>query len=128
MSQNGPSIGVVSVASAVSWPRGGFSMSRWFRLFIVLGLIALILLLLACGGSNSDVAGRYDSPFSSAYIELRSNGMWSLHDGEGTVTGTYKLSGTRITLLAVSGERGTVVGTLSNGVLNIEGVGRFTKR
>ena len=101
---------------------------------VFIAMFALVALTAGCGGcSGSEVSGTYMSPFNDdSYIQLKSDCTWSLRDSEGTLTGKFELSGTlsgtRITLLSESAPGDWAKGTVSEGVLNISGVGRWYKR
>ena len=109
----------------------GLKLARFGLLACVfIAMFALVAFTASCGGcSGSEVSGRYMSPFNdTSYIELKSDCTWSLRDSEGTFTGSYELDGTRITLLSESASGDSAVGTVSEGELNISGVGIWYKR
>ena len=97
---------------------------------VFIAMFALVALTVGCGGcSGSEVSGTYMSPFNDdSYIQLKSDCTWSLRDSEGTLTGKFELSGTRITLLSENAPEDSAEGTVSDGELNISGVGIWYKR
>lgn len=97
---------------------------------VFIAMFALVAFTAGCGGcSGSEVSGTYMSPLNDdSYIELKSDCTWSLHDSEGTFTGNYELDGAKITLLSESAPGDSAVGTVSEGALNISGVGNWYRR
>jgi hypothetical protein len=94
---------------------------------IWLATVLAILVGVACGGGN--VVGRYVSERDRSpkdYLELQADGSFTLQEDGSTLTGTYKVNGTRVTLTMASGER--LQGEIEAGVLTEAAGNRWTKQ
>lgn len=90
-------------------------------------VVLVVLLSLAC--ARGGVAGRYVSerdrnPKDS--LDLASDGTFTLLEDGGTVTGSYSVSGRRITLRPRAGE--ALSGTLDAGTLTDQTGNRWTRQ
>jgi hypothetical protein len=91
--------------------------------------LATLVALLGVSCTTSSVAGHYVSERDRSpkdYVELRADGTFTLQEDGSTLTGTYKLNGTQVTLSAASGK--PLRGKIEAGVLTDATGNRWTKQ
>jgi hypothetical protein len=89
--------------------------------------VLVVLLSLAC--TRGGVAGRYVSERERSpndYLNLAGDGTFTLQEDGGTLTGSYSVNGSRITLTPTAGV--ALSGTLDGGTLIDQTGTRWTKQ
>ncbi len=93
------------------------------------GMATLMMLLIAASCSRDNIAGRYVSDRDRTpkdYFELAADGAFTLEEDGGSLEGTYRLSGTQLTLTMSSGQ--ALAGKFEGGVFSDPLGARWTKQ